>query len=264
MKFFRGILLPSMFLMRAAATNPCLAETPLPDVVEQAERNYVTVTIADPFVELHTGPGGGYPIYHIIERGEKVEIIRRKTDWFRIIGPNGKSGWASRAQMQQTLLPSGERLRITDATLEDFTARRLVFGVSGGEFEGAPVFTVFTAYSFSENLAVEGHFGQSVGRVSSSTFYKGNMIMQPFPDLKYSPYLTLGLGQIEVSPSATLIVPEDDVNEMAQFGIGLQRYISRSFLFRFEVNEYIIFSANSTSNNNEEVDEWKFGFAVFF
>ena len=264
MKFFRGILLPSMFLMLTAAINPGLAETPIPDVTPK-ETEYLTVTIADPFVELHTGPGGGYPIYHIIERGEEVQIIRRKTDWFKIVGPKGKTGWASRAQMQQTLLPSGEKLQITDASLEDFTDRRWVFGVTGGEFEGAPVFTVFTAYSFTDNLAVEGHFGKSVGSVSSAEFYKGNVIMQPFADLKYSPYMTLGIGQIKVDPSATFISGgSSETNELAQFGLGVQRYISRSFLLRFEVNEYIIFSANSTSNDNEEIDEWKFGFAVFF
>ena len=69
------------------------------------------------------------------------------------------------------------------------------------------------------------------GDKSSSTFYKVNAIMQPMPDLKYSPYLTLGVGKIEVDPNATLISPETD-SDMAQFGIGVQRYISRSFLFR--------------------------------
>lgn len=126
------------------------------------------------------------------------------------------------------------------------------------------MFTLFTAYSFSENLAAELHFGQSVGRRSSATFLKANAVMQPLPDLKYSPYMTLGLGRIKVSPSATLISTRDDSNEFAQFGIGVQRYISRSFLFRLEFNEYIIFSANSTRNDNEDVNEWKFGFAVFF
>ena len=139
-----------------------------------------------------------------------------------------------------------------------------MLGVTGGEFESAPIFTVFTAYSFSDNFAAEVHFGESVGRKSSAQILKANAVMQPFPDLKYSPYMTLGLGKIEVSPSATLISPEDDNDSFAQFGLGLQRYVGRSFLFRLEVNEYIIFSASSTSNNNEEVSEWKFGFAVFF
>ena len=251
--------------MLVTAIKPCLAEEFVADeAVVEEQSDYVEVTIADPFIELHTGPGSGYPIYYVIDRGEKVRIIRRKTNWFKIEAENGKSGWAKRTQMQQTLLPSGEQLPITDATQEDFTERAWLMGFTGGEFEGASVFTVFGAYSFTENMAAELHYGQSVGDVSSVTFIKGNLIMQPLPDLKYSPYLTLGLGKIEVDPSSTLISAPDEDNEMAQFGIGVQRYVSRNFLLRFEVNEYIIFSADSARNDNEEVDEWKFGFAVFF
>ena len=264
MKKFKGKLLPGLFLLLAAVVKPAQAQTFESEMAPPPPKESVRVRIADPFIELHTGPGSGFPIFYVIDRGTEVRILHRKTDFFRIETDDGISGWASREQMQQTLLPSGEQFEVTDLTLEDFPQRRWVFGVTGGEFESAPVFTFFAAYSFSENLAAEVHYGQSVGSVSSSTFIKGNLVMQPLPELKYSPYLTLGLGKIETSPAATLIVPEDDDNEMGQFGIGVQRYISRSFLFRFEVNEYVIFSANDTSDNNEEVDEWKFGFAVFF
>ena len=30
------------------------------------------ILIADPFIELHTGPGRGYPVFHVIERGREV------------------------------------------------------------------------------------------------------------------------------------------------------------------------------------------------
>ena len=90
------------------------------------------------------------------------------------------------------------------------------------------------------------------------------MVMQPLPDLKYSPYMTLGIGNIDVDPSSTLIAVGSESDTLAQFGIGVQRFVSRRFLFRFEFNEYVIFSATNTRDNNEEVSEWKFGFAVFF
>ena len=225
---------------------------------------HLTVKIADPYIEIHTGPNAGYPIYYVIDRGTIVTVIRRKTDWFKIVTEDGKSGWASRKQMQQTLLPSGEALEISDNTEDDFSQRKWVVGVTGGEFESAPVFTFFTAYSFTENVAAEVHFGQSVGDFSSATFVKTNVVMQPLPELKYSPYLTLGMGEIDIEPSATLITPVDSSNTFGQFGLGVQRYISRSFLFRFELNEYVIFSSTSTNDDNEVVNEWKFGFAVFF
>jgi len=222
------------------------------------------VTIADPFIELHTGPGTGYPIYHVVDRGDTISILRRKTDFFKIRTSDGKTGWARRDQMRQTLLPTGENFRVTEMDLEDFSKRKWVLGVTGGEFEAAPVFTLFAGYSFTDNMMGEFHFGQSVGNKSSSKFFKANLVMQPLPDLKYSPYITLGLGKIEVEPSATLISVEDEDNSFAQFGLGVQRYVSRNFLLRFEANEYVIFSTTSTSDNNEEVTEWKFGFAVFF
>jgi hypothetical protein len=262
-------VLPGLFLLLFAVCQTSLAQSTkegevlAPGTVTRGDNMY-QVTIADPFIELHTGPSAGYPIFHVVDRGARVNIIRRKTNWFRIETSDGVSGWVSREQMRQTLLPSGEQFKIVELDEADFAQRRWVYGVTGGEFESAPVFTFFGGYSFTENLAGEVHFGQSAGSDSSSTFIKGNLVMQPLPDLTWSPYMTLGVGKIKVSPSSLLIAPVDKINTFAQAGIGIQRFVSRSFLFRLEVNEYVIFAADSTRNNNEVVNEWKFGFAVFY
>jgi hypothetical protein len=265
---FKGILLPSLFLLFAVAHNPLLAQaaeesTLAVEAVKKDEVGY-RVTIAEPFIELHTGPAAGYPIYHVIDRGTEVRIIRRKTDWFKIQTEDGKTGWASRDQIRQTLLPSGEQFKAVESDQDDFTGRRWVMGVTGGEFDSTPVVTVFAGYSFTENLGAELHFGQSTGTRSNAKFIKANLLMQPLPDWRYSPYMTLGVGRIEVDPSSTLISQNDDTNTFAQYGLGIQAYVSRSFLARFEVNEYVIFSSTATRDDNEVVNEWKFGFAVFF
>jgi len=234
--------------------------------VEKVDEEQVgyRVSIADPFIELHTGPSAGYPIFHVVERGSEVSILLRKTRWFKVETSDGKVGWVSREQMRQTLLPSGEQFKVIDRDEDDFASRRWVVGVTGGEFESTPVITLFGGYSFTDNLAAEVSFGQSTGSVSSSTLVKGNIVMQPLPDLKYSPYLTLGFGKVEISTSSTLIAANDETSSFAQVGLGIQRYISRSFLFRVEVNEYVVFSTSSISDSNEVVSEWKLGFAVFY
>lgn len=253
-----------LFLLSIAALIPARAETNEDEPETAEELVAQQVTIVDPFIELHTGAGSAYPIYHVIDRGERVYVLRRRTDWFQIRTLDGKTGWASRQQMLQTLLPSGENFVINELTAEDFPKRKWVLGVTGGEFESAPVFTIFSAYALTENLAAEAAFGNSVGSISSSSFWKLNLVMQPLPELTYSPYLTLGFGNIKVKPSATLIVPNDQSNSFSQFGVGLQRYVSRSFMLRLELNEYIIFASSTTSDENEVVNEWKVGFAVFF
>ena len=85
MNYFKGILLSSLFLLFAVAHKPLLAraaeESELAvSTVKKDEVGY-RVTIAEPFIEIHTGPAAGYPIYHVIDRGTEVRIIRRKTDW---------------------------------------------------------------------------------------------------------------------------------------------------------------------------------------
>jgi hypothetical protein len=260
---------PFLFLLLMATCQLSLAqateeEKSLTVAAVSEEQVGYRVTIADPFIELHTGPSAGYPIFHVVERGSEVTILLKKTRWFKVETDDGKTGWASREQMRQTLLPSGEQFKLIDLDEDDFAKRRWVVGVTGGELESTPVFSLFGGYSLTENMAAEVHLGQSTGNVSSSSFLKGNLVMQPLPDLKYSPYMTLGFGQLRVETSSSLITSNSETSSFAQVGLGVQRYVSRSFLFRIEVNEYVIFSTTSTNTSNEVVDEWKVGFAVFY
>ncbi|MCK4707450.1 MAG: SH3 domain-containing protein, partial [Gammaproteobacteria bacterium] len=224
----------------------------------------VSLTIADPFIELHTGPGTRYPIFHVIDRGQQIVVLKRKTRWYKIRAENGKTGWASREQIQLTLLPSGEQLKFAEDNQDAFVQRQWEIGATTGELENAPILSLYGAYAFTQNLFTEFSLGYSVGNVSSSNIYKLNLLMQPFPEWSYSPFFTLGMGTIQVKPNATLVDPTDKKNSMSQVGFGFKTYLSRQFILRFEVNEYIIFSANNDTNENEDITEWKIGFAIFF
>lgn len=223
-----------------------------------------TLTIADPYIELHSGPGSGYPVFYVIDRGEKITVLRQKTSWFRIRAANGKEGWASKEQMQQTLLPSGEQVQFEELNQDAFLDRRWEVGVTTGDFESAPVMSIYGAYNFTPNLSTELTWSHSVGTVSSSKLLKFNLLMQPFPEWNYSPFFTLGLGGIQVKPKVTLVDPLDKSNQVSQIGFGVKKYLSRRFLMRLEVNEYVVFSANNDRDENEDISEWKLGFAVFF
>ncbi len=229
-----------------------------------ADEEPVQVKIADPFINLHTGPGKVYPIFHVIDRGELVSIEKRRTDWFRIRAENGKTGWASREEMQLTLLPGGEQLYIEDADEDDFIRRDWSYGITAGEFENAPIISLFSAYSFTENLAIELSYAQSSADLSSSSLIKASLMMQPYPQWIVSPYFTLGVGNIKVKSGASLISANRRESSFTQVGLGLHYYLSRRFVLRFELNEYVILSATNVNDENEELGEWKTGFSIFF
>ena len=76
----------------------------------QAAEDYRSVAVADPYLEMRTGPGRGYPIFHVVDRGESVDIIMQRTDWYLVRADNGKEGWVDRSQMEQTLQPDGDQV----------------------------------------------------------------------------------------------------------------------------------------------------------
>ena len=55
-----------------------------------AEEEHHFVKVADPYIEMHTGAGRGYPIFYVAARGEWVNLIYRKTDWFFVRTEDGK------------------------------------------------------------------------------------------------------------------------------------------------------------------------------
>ena len=35
--------------------------------VAYADKEYQSVQVADPYIEMHTGPGRGFPIFHVVK-----------------------------------------------------------------------------------------------------------------------------------------------------------------------------------------------------
>ena len=228
------------------------------------EESYQSVVIADPYIELHTGPGSGYPIFHVIERGKSITILKRHTNWYQVETPEGKQGWVAREQLAQTLAPSGQQVEFKEITQTEFEQRRWEVGAMGGEFGGAATLSLYGGYAFNKNLSAEVTLSQSLGNISSSLFLTGSLLAQPFPEWRYSPYFTLGTGVINTKPRTTIISPRDTTSQLSYVGIGLRTYLTRRFIFRLEYNDYVIFNANNDNDSNEELKQWKLGFAVFF
>lgn len=230
-------------------------------IVHAEEQAPVQVKVLDPYIEMHTGPGRGYPIFYVISRDEMVEVMFRHTDWFKVRTSQGKEGWVDRAQMVMTLDPSGERLQIRDVSQEEFVARKWEYGGALGDFEGATVMTFSATHHFTENVSAEIYLSQVLGNTSSSTLLGGGLILQPFPEWRLSPFFVIGTGVKDTRPKATLVVTRDRTDSYANVGIGARMHFTQRFLLRAEFRKYVIFASR---DDNEEIDEWKVGFGFFF
>jgi hypothetical protein len=226
-----------------------------------AEREYREVTIADPFIELHTGPGRGYPIFFVAERGEQIELVRRRTEWFKVRVARGQEGWVHFEQLTTTLNPDGEPFDLPALGFSDYTARKWEVGALYGDFGGANVIAMHGSRSFSPNLSGELWVSQALGRFSDSEMVTLNIVHLMYPDWRASPYFTLGGGMIKTEPKATLVATTDRTDSVAVAGAGVRMYLTRRFVFRAEYKAHVVFTSR---NDNEEVREWKAGFSFFF
>lgn len=227
----------------------------------QAEERYRKVQIVEPYIELHTGPGRGYPVFHVIDRGERIEIVKRRTAWFLVIAADGTRGWTHQQQLERTLNPAGEPTRFEHATQGQFVQRRGEVGVMAGDLSDAETITLYGGYRFTRNLALELALLQAVGNFSDNLITNVRLLHQAFPEWRVSPFFALGMGNIKTTPRATLVQAEDRSDLLAHVGIGGYAYVSRRFALRAEYNRYVVFSSD---DDNEDIKEWKFGLVTFF
>lgn len=227
----------------------------------QAADDYREVKIADPFIELHSGPGRGFPIFYVEDRDQWIKILKRKTDWFKVETKTGTQGWVHHDQLLLTLTPEGERTQINDPTSEDFLRRRAEAGVLAGDFSGSEVITLYGGYAFTRNVSVEVALSQALGTVSSKRFTNLRLIHQAFPEWSLSPFFAMGVGDLKSQASSTQAQAQDRSDTVALVGVGLRSYLTRNFMLRAEYNQYVVFSSD---DYNEDLREWKVGLAFFY
>ena len=151
-----------------------------------AAERYKSVSVADPYLEMRTGPGIGYPKFYVVDRGETVDILKRRTDWFLVRTPNGKEGWVDRGQMENTLQPDGQYIDFEAANQSDFTNSRWELGVLAGDFGGANIISLYGAYSLNPHVGVELWGSQILGNFSNGWMGSVNVIHETWPDWRPS------------------------------------------------------------------------------
>ena len=130
-----------------------------------------------------------------------------------------------------------------------------------GDFGGANIVSLYGGYSLNPHVSIEAWGSQILGNFSNGWMGSVNVVHEAWPDWRVSPFFTLGAGVLHTSPKSTIIQGEDRTDQIGHAGAGFRVYVTRRFLFRAEYKSYVVFTSR---DDNEEVEEWKVGFAFFF
>jgi hypothetical protein len=228
----------------ATATAAPAADTRYgPDYVERLQ-------VADPFIELRTGPGRGYPVFHVIERRGWIRIELRRTDWYQVRSENNQGGivgWVHRSQLESTLTEAGAGKTFRDLLLDDYLGRRVEFGAAWGRLRAEPMLKLFTGVRLGETLGVELTFAQVQGAFSGSDFWHIALVSEPWSHQRLSPFASVGFGRFRNIPNTSLVQAQTVNANLGHAGVGLRWHLSERFVARLDWSLYTAFVSEQRS-----------------
>lgn len=226
-----------------------------------AEQAPLLVTVNDAYLEMRTGPGRGFPVFHVVEKGEQITLLKKRTDWVKLEARRGQQGWVRRTDLALTLGPDQQPVTLLAADRELYTDHDWELGLTMGQFDTADSLTFYAGYRFTPNLQLGLSVGQATSTVADNQLYYLRLQHQPWPHWRVSPFFELGAGQINSSKLSALDEPLDASDNSLLIAAGVNIYLTRSFMARLEYDNHKILTSR---DENEEVNEWKIGFNVFF
>lgn len=223
--------------------------------------------VIDPYVEMHSGPGRGYPIFYVIEQGERVDVITRRPDWYEVRTQNGKIGWVTATQISRTMQSTGEPADLPTVSYGDYLKNswRVGFNTgqfSSGEMQGSETFSFTAGYRPLGWLGAEIEGGKIFGTDIKGDFYGFNLLLEPFTQWRISPVLLAGTGAMKVDSQPKLVPLEIGDSDYYHYGLGFNYYLGRNFLFKGEYRSYTVSTDND--NDNVSLEAWTLGFNTFF
>lgn len=226
-----------------------------------AQEKLLQVFVSEPYLELATGPGRGYAVFHVVEREQSVDVLYRRTDWFKVRTEHGVEGWARARDLRRTKLADGSPFVFNLGDRAGYTTHDWEIGIGGGDYGGANLIALYGSYSLTDNMKIDASLSQFLGNTSNG--WKAEIGLQHvlFPEWRFSPFLTLGTGYVKTSPRATIVLPLDREDQTAYAGAGARFYLTRRFFLRADYRWHTVFTSR---DDNEELEEWKVQIACFF
>ncbi|MGI9286218.1 MAG: outer membrane beta-barrel protein [Pseudomonadales bacterium] len=218
------------------------------------------LVVQEVYIDLHSGPGRGFPKQYAVERGASITVIKQRTDWIKVSTERGSTGWVKGSDLEKTLTTAGLPVRLSRTRFSDYRQQRFEMSVGGGYYADEPEVFARFGYRWSKIYSVELGATQVTGDFSNSTLVMANVLAQPFQWGRFSPFLSAGVGRNYYDPNRSLISSEKTESNFYNFGFGTRFYLTRSLVVRAEYKRYNLLEGDENDGQNE----YNIGLSFFF
>lgn len=220
----------------------------------------ISVKVTADFINLHSGPGSGYPITQVVLKGEQLVLKQQRTAWIKVDFKQ-QSLWMARQDLSKVVSLNAEYFASSDDKSAALMGRHWQLGLMFGDFNGSSYYQLHTQYAFTSYVQAELALGQAQGEQANNQIAELSVLLSPFPQWRISPYFGIGAGIIRINPRTILVQSTEQTNSLASAELGVRYYLTRQFILKAGYRHSVIMT---DSDDNKETDTWKLGFSVFF
>ena len=248
------------FTLLATSAAVTQAESEAPVVSDEDIAGALEVRVIDPYLELHTGPGRGYPVIYVVEKGEDIAVVSRRTTWYLIADKRGKTGWVTRESLARTLEDTGTPVALPETRQGDFLRSKFRVGFTVGSQDGSDQISVMGGYRLNKYFGVETEYGKFFAYNGEGEMKSASLLVEPTDRWNFSPFLSLGYGTQDFNRKSRLPGRGEVTGDFYSVGGGVNYYIGFNFVLRGEYRR-MTFSVDDDTVGN---DVWRIGFSSFF
>src|ERR1700737_122076 len=158
-----------------------------------AKEQLLEVVVAEPYLEMHSGPGRGYPVVYVVGRDEVVTVLY------------------SRSELALTKLASGEPAPIPP--YPDFATHRWELGAGYGVFNHQNLVTTWGDFGLTDSLDVEFVLQQAFGTIDNRYIASLGLRHTFIPEWRwFSPTAGLGTGYQNVDDKVPPRPPRTNIH----------------------------------------------------
>lgn len=230
------------------------------DTATSASDEGIRVWVDKAFVDLHMGPGSGYPIKVSAIKGEQLQLLLTRGNWVQVLF-RGEKLWLDDENLAFVLNADKTPYQQNGDSLDRYRARNWDASFMYGDYNGASYYQVSAGYVFSSVVSTELSLGQASGSQADTQLVELSVLLTPFDHWRLSPYFGIGGGMVRTNPKTILVQTPDRSDLITSAEVGVKYYLSRNFVARAAYRHGVI---STSRNENDESITWKLGFSVFF
>jgi hypothetical protein len=224
--------------------------------------------------DLRTGPGVSFRVIYSAHRGETFALDGRAGSgyWLKVLLPDGRAAYALGDEVQPFAVREGDQGApsrpgfFAPPPLEGAKGGLAIVGgilsipVVGGAVQRQGYLELRPSIVLHKTVALEGFVGDALTSDGSQILYGGGVTINLVPSWPICPFVGIAAGGLSVFPNSDSFVLQRQDFFLARAGGGFLLALRNRILFRVEVTNLTLFTADSYKT----AQTYSGGFGVYF